>query len=147
MKASKVLGFFCGLIPMTLIQYFYWIWLIGEIIDRTQMLEKYFFVIVIVVLAYCLYERFFVFSRIIANSRFRDRLPLAVFWVLECVIGAVISTEKLYEYQLQHDYYSSLIGVKTCPYFALVLIWCFALCRIFLYMKKNRNDANEFSPE
>lgn len=147
MKASKVLAFFCGLIPMTLIQYFYWIWLISEIIDRTQMLEKYLFVIVIVVLAYCLYERFFVFSAITANSSFRDRVPLAVFWVLECVIGAVISTEKLYEYKLQHDYSSPLIGVKTCPNFALVLIWCFVLCRIFLYKKKNRNDANELSQE
>lgn len=143
MKASKVLAFFCGLIPMTLIQYCYWNWLISEIIDRTQMLEKYLFVIVIVVLIYCVYERFFVFSVIIVDTRFRDRLPLAIFWVLECVIGAVLSTENLYQYQLKHGYNSSLIGVKTCPNFALVLIWCFALCRIFLYKKRKMKISEE----
>ncbi len=136
MNDSKVLAFIFGLIPMTLIQYCYWNWLIDEIVDGNRDLEKLFLVLVILVLIYCVYERGFVFSLIVENTGFCDRLPLAVFWVLESVIGGRIFVNKLND-QLPRTSYAGSIEMITnwWSVFACGLIGCFVLCRIFLYKK------------
>lgn len=137
MKDSKVLAFIFGAIPMTLLQYVYWNWLIYGLTKGVGSIYWLFIIPMIAAIVYCVYERYFVFSFVSVDSTFRERIPLAVLWILECIIGITISTDAVYE-QIPHSGYGgSFSGLVTawCLYTGLEMVFSFVCCRLFLYVK------------
>lgn len=137
MKDSKVLAFIFGAIPMTLLQYVYWNWLIYGLTKGVGSTYWPFIIPMIAAIVYCVYERYFVFSFVFVDSTFRERIPLAVLWILECIIGITISTDAVYE-QIPHSGYGgSFSGLVTawCLYTGLEMMFFFVCCRLFLYVK------------
>lgn len=138
MNDSKVLAFIFGLIPMTLIQYFYWNWVTDALINGINIsLKMFLFIPIVVALLYCVYERFVIFSVIYVNTTFYVRIPLVILWILESVIAAIVSNRIVYNYE-KHDIYKITILNKSalCLVAGFVLIISFLFCRIFLYKKR-----------
>lgn len=138
MNNSKFLAFVWGIIPMTIIQYCYWNWLIlglttGKGLESLDML---FIIPIIVAMIYCVYERFIVYSAISVDITFRDRIPLAVFWILECIVGIVISINTVYN-RLPHSDSEGFTGLVTlwCPFTGFEMMVSFVCCRLFLFVK------------
>ena len=138
MNNSKVLAFVWGAVPMTLLQYVYWNWLIHGLTDKgLGNLYMLFVIPIFVTMVYCAYERFIVYSVISVDSTFRDRIPLAVLWILECIIGIMISGDMVYD-QIPHSGYGgSFSGLVTvwCLFTGLEMMISFGFCCLFLYVK------------
>lgn len=136
MKDSKVLAFIFGLIPMTLIQYCYWNWSIKSwtVNFDVNCLDELYIIPVIIAFIYFVYETFIIFSMILVDTSFRDRLPLAVLWILESVIGTYVSTGMVSIYENQYNYGFRSIA---CLFSGWILILSFLICRTLLYMKED----------
>lgn len=137
MNNSKVLAFVWGVIPMTLLQYVYWNWLIHGLTDKgIGNLYVLFIIPTIATMVYCAYERFVVYSVVSIDSTFRDRIPLAILWILECIIGIMISGDTVYN-QIPHSGYGgSFSGLVTvwCLFTGLEMMISFGFCRLFFYV-------------
>lgn len=143
---KKIRAFIFGVIPMTLMQYYYWNWMIKcwtNQIDGLSYPEEDLIIPVLVTLIYCIYEKFIVFSVFFNNTTFRDRIPLAVLWVLESVIGANVSSDTIWHYdqQLSETRRFIAFGPAMCLLFAIGMIVWFLIFRAFLYYwgKENKN--------
>ena len=122
MGNKKMRAFIFGLIPMTLMQCFYWIWLTDAFIAP-----------VIATLIYVAYERFIVYSVIYQDVTFRDRIPLAVLWILESIIAEIISGNTIWRYDQQigrliafgsaFSLLSAIGMIVWFPIFRLILYW------------------------
>ena len=144
MNNKKMRAFIFGLFPMTLIQCYYWNWMIKSLtvdIDNVNSLDELYIIPVIVTLIYCVYEKFIIFSMIFVNATFRDRIPLAVFWILECIIGTLVSCEKVsrYEKQFANDW-SIEFGAPICLLVGVGMILLFPSIRVILYNEKENKN-------
>ena len=140
MNNKKMRAFIFGLIPMTLMQCYYWNWLIKSLtvdIDNVNSLDELYIIPVIVTLIYCVYEKFIVFSVIFFGTSFLDRLPLAVLWILENVIAAIASNRIVFRYEEKYER-AFIIGFRSveCLFAGVILIVSFLFCRAFLYKKE-----------
>lgn len=144
MNNLKIRAFIFGLIPMTLIQYYCWNWMIKSWtneIDGLSDAAGYFYIPVILTLIYCLYEKYIVFSVIFLKSKFCDRIPLAVFWILEGVIGTMVSCEKVSRYEKQFSGTWNIgFGVPICLFAGAGMIFSFLIFRGFLYREKENKN-------
>ena len=136
MKNSKVLAFIFGLIPMTLLQYYYWGWLTDELMNGTSVGVLMFMLIpaIVTLIIYCVYEKFVLYSFVCADGKFRDTIPLAVIWVLECVIGTLVSAQTISAHWHDPEFGPGLT-TASCPIMGIVLIFSFEFYHVFLYSK------------
>lgn len=149
MNNKKICAFIFGLIPMTLIQYCYWNWSIkswtvnfdnvynnlNSFLNSLGLDELFIIIIIIIipiiiVLIYFVYETFIIFSKILVDTSFRDRLPLAILWILESVIGTDVSTGMVSIYEKQYNYGFRSIA---CLFSGWILILSFLICRTILF--------------
>lgn len=133
MNDSKVLAFIFGLIPMTLIQYWYWNWLIDQLLGGTDI--ELFTVVIVVTILYCAYERFFIYTVIFPNTTFRDRIPLAVMWIVECVVGRIVSVTTINDLWSDPEFGPGLLTI-WCPITGVIMVVSFLVLRTILYWKK-----------
>ena len=141
MNRKKIWAFIFGLIPMTLIQYYYWNWLIKYWTKKIDFAYSDLDIIipVIITLIYCVYEMYIVFSMIFDDTVFCDRILLAVLWILEGVIGTMVSCEKVSRYEKQFsDTWNIGFGVPICLFAGAGMIVSFLIFRGFLYREKER---------
>ena len=103
----------------------------------------YLVIPIIVTLVYCIYEKFIVFTKYIEYVTFCDRTPLAVLWILECIIGEKVSNSITlrYEQQLSETRRFIAFGPALCLLAAIGMIVWFLIFRAFLYYlgKENKN--------
>ncbi len=134
MGNKKMRAFIFGLIPMTLMQCLYWNWLIHGITDKgIGSVYLLFIAPVIATLIYVAYERFIVYSVIYQDVTFRDRIPLAVLWILESIIAEIISGNTIWRYDQQigrliafgsaFSLLSAIGMIVWFPIFRLILYW------------------------
>lgn len=140
MNNKKIRVFVFGVIPMTLMQCYYWNWMIKSStvdIDNVNSLDELYIIPVIVTLIYFVYEKFIIFSMIFVDTTFRDRIPLAVLWILESVIGTIVSNRLVYIYEKEYTY-KATSGFRSmmCLIAGVILIVSCLFCRIFLYKKE-----------
>ena len=141
MNHKKMCAFIFGLIPMTLIQHYYWNWMVKYWTNEIDFAYPDLDIIipVIITLIYCFYEKYIVFSMIFDDTVFRDRIPLAVFWILEGVIGTMVSCEKVSRYEKQFSGTWNIgFGVPACSFAGAGMIVSFLIFRGFLYREKER---------
>lgn len=101
----------------------------------------YFYILVIITMIYCIYEKYVLFSSIIFNTKFSDRLPLEVLWILESMIGTIASYEKTSRYEKQFsDTWNIGFGVPMCLLAGARMIVSFFIFRSFLYRNKKSNN-------
>ena len=141
MNNIKIRAFIFGLIPMTLIQYYYWDWLIKSLtvdVHNLNGLEELFIIPVIITIIYCVYEEFIVFSVNFVDTTFRYKISLAVLWIIENMIGTIVSNSLVYNYEKKYTYEAtSGFRAMMCLFSGGILIISFLLCRIFLYIKED----------
>lgn len=134
MGNKKMRAFIFGFIPMTLMQCLYWNWLIHGITDKgIGSVYLLFIAPVIATLIYVAYERFIVYSVIYQDVTFRDRIPLAVLWILESIIAEIISGNTIWRYDQQigrliafgsaFSLLSAIGMIVWFPIFRLILYW------------------------
>ncbi len=142
MSNKKMRVFIFGFLPMSLMQYYYWSWMCKcwtNEIDGLSYPEGYLIIPVIVTLVYCIYEKYIVNTVLFNDTTFRDRIPLAVLWVLESLIGANVSSDKIWNYHQQLSETRRFInfGSAICLLAVVGMIISFLFCRTFLYRKKD----------
>lgn len=144
MNNSKVLVFIFGAIPMTLMQYYLWNWMIKSWTNQIDGLidaAGYFYIPVIITIIYCICEKYILFSTILFNIKFRDRIPLAVLWILESIIGTIASYKKIDRYEKQFsDTWNIGFGVPMCLLAGAGMIVSFLIFRGFLYRNEKSNN-------
>ena len=139
MSNKRICVFIFGLISMTLMQCFYWIWLTDALIHGTNMnLKMFLFIPMIVALIYCFCEKN-LFSVFNINSIHYGRIPLAIFWIIESVIAMIVSNRTVYNFE-KRDLFRITILDKSglCLIIGVILMISFLLCRTFLYRKEDK---------
>lgn len=135
MKISKVIAFVFGAIPMTLLQYYYWGWLTDDLMNGSSVDFLTFMLIpAILALIFCVYEKFVLYTYVCADGKFRDTIPLAVVWVLECVIGTLVSEQTICDHWNDPEFGPGLTTV-WCLIMGIVLVFSFEFYHVFLFTK------------
>lgn len=135
MKISKVIAFVFGAIPMTLLQYYYWGWLTDDLMNGSSVDFLTFMLIpAILALIFCVYEKFVLYTYVCADGKFRDTIPLTVIWVLECVIGTLVSAQTISDHWHDPEFGPGLT-TAICPFMGIVLYFSFEFYHVFLFTK------------
>lgn len=142
MNNKEMRAFIFGLIPMTLIQYYYWNWITDALINGINMsLKKFLFIPIVVALLYCIYEKYFIFSVIKINTTLFVRILLVILWILESVIATIVSNRTVYNCEKLDVYRITILDKSAlCLFTGGILIISFLFCRIFLYKKEEERD-------
>lgn len=140
MNNIKIRVFIFGVIPMTLMQYYYWNRMIKSLtvdFDNVSRLNELYIISVVVSLIYCFYEKFIVFSMFYVDKTFHGRKLLSIMWILESVIGTIVSNRIVYHYEEKYER-AFIIGFRSLEslFFGGILIASFLFCRIILYKKE-----------
>lgn len=140
-KMNEMNSSISAIIPLTLLQYIYWNWLVKELMSNTLRNRWFLIVSVMITLFYCVYEKLFVYTVVSADTSFRDRMPPAVFWIVESMIFAIVSNRIVYHYEEKYER-AFVIGFRSveCLFVGVILIVSFLVCRKFLYRKKENQD-------
>lgn len=143
-KKNKISSSILVVVPLALLQYVYWNWMIKSLtidFDNISSENILYIISIIVTLIYCIYEKYFVFTIIYNDTTFRDRIPLAVLWILESVMGAIVSNRIVYCYEEKYER-AFIIGFRSieCLFAGVILIVSFLFCRVFLYRKEEKRD-------
>ncbi len=142
MSNKKMRAFIFGLLPMTLVQCYYWNWMIRSLtvdFDNISKLNELYIISVVLSLIYCFFEKFILFSVFFVDKTFHDRKPLAIMWILESVIGTIVSNRIIFHYEEKYER-AFIIGFRSleCLFFGGILIISFLFCRIILYKKEKK---------
>ncbi len=130
---NKISSSILAVVPLSLLQYFYWNWLIKELMNNTLRNGWFLLVSAMIALFYCMYEKFIVYAIVLVGTSFRDRMLPAVFWTVESLIATLFSYIIVHDYEMKYNY-----GMKSvlCLFAGVILIVSFLFCRTFLYRKK-----------
>lgn len=130
---NKISSSILSVVPLSLLQYFYWNWLIKELMNNTLRNGWFLLVSAMIAMFYCMYEKFIVYSVVFVGTSFRDRMLPAVFWTVETLIATLFSYIIVHDYETKYNY-----GLKSilCLFAGVIVIVSFLFCRAFLYRKK-----------
>lgn len=136
-KKHEISSSIFAVLPLTIMHYFYWNWLVNELRNNTLRLGWFLLVPVVITVLYCMYEKLIVYSVISSNTCFRDRIVPAVYWIVESLIAAFFSYIIIHDYEMKYSYgLTNGWKMRSCLFASIIEIVFFLFCRVLLYRNK-----------